>query len=163
MAKLRVNEVGLTPDIIRNRYAKGLGPTEIAREFGCSRQAVSDMAKKYGIEFDKVRNLVHDNFPWDVPGKYRTHAAYRNMWAYGRYFAGGWDSLTDAEQQRVIAFHNRMLPGDVVIEFNPNTGFEYVPRKESDGDLVFRQNLYSKDLTEVGEAIWVRPTVLPMG
>jgi len=121
------------------------------------------MAKKYGIEFDKVRNIVHDNFPWDVPKKFRTLAPYRNLYAYGRYVASDWNSLTDAERERVLAFHNRMLPGDVVLEFDPNTGFEYVPRSKSDGNLVFRVNEYTKKPSEVGKRIWRRPTELPTG
>lgn len=161
MAYIRKNNrPGLTPELIRAEYAKGNGPKEVGDKYGCSRQAVSDMARRHNIFFDAARRTVHDNMPWDVPKEFRNQSAYRYLLAHTRYVEVGPDELTKVQLSRVRSFHRRVLQGDV-LEFNPNTGFEWKHRKPSDNNLCIRLNEYSKPLTPEGEFIWARPVDVP--
>jgi hypothetical protein len=155
------NRPGLSPDLIRAEFAKGRGPQAIADEVGCSRQAVWDMANRYGIHWDAARKTVHENMPWAVPSQFRNESAYRYLLAHARYVETGGEGMRDTELKRVRSFHRRLLRDDSVLEFNPNTGFEYHAREESDDNLCIRLNEYSRPLTPEGEFIWARPLSVP--
>lgn len=156
------NRPGLSPEFIRGQYAKGNGPTEIAEALGCSRQAVSDMATRHGIYWDAVRRTVHENMPWSVPREFRNEVAYRYLLAHARYVeTGGIEELSKEQVRRLRSFYRRLLRDDSVLEFRPDTGFEFHPREASDNNLVIRVNEFAKPLTPEGKFIWARPTTVP--
>ncbi|ASR84567.1 immunity repressor [Rhodococcus phage Alatin] len=148
---------------------KGLTQSEIAKQYGVTRQYVSWIIKTYGGT-KTPRQKMLEHFPWEVPVEMNPQSPYRNMSNHAEYMATGGVGMDKGELVRLRNFYQKLMEEDSVLEFDPNIpgtpgfaklgGFALRPREEEDGDLMIRVNEYTK-LTEEGKRLWKIPPVLP--
>lgn len=151
---------------IRALKAKGYNQTQIAQEHGVSRQAVSDMWRKYGGE-KSVRQIVDESWPWKTTKAHAASAAFQRLRDHGEYMATGGKGMSADKLDRLKKWWTKLRDENFVLEFDPelppepglspNGGFAYRKRNESDGELLIRVNEFT-DLTEAGKGIWRLPT-----
>lgn len=175
MSKQKNNRPGLTPEIIESEKRKGLSQAEIARKYGVTRQAISDIKRRFPDAFSTTpREDVLKHFPWLVPGSkdkpMTQQKPYRYLRDHGEYMATGGKGMSEEKLKRLRIFYKKLRDNNVVVEFDPTLppeigvaphgGFAYRPRLASDGDLIIRVNQYTT-LTEEGHSIWTFPPVEP--
>ncbi|AWY04969.1 immunity repressor [Rhodococcus phage Gollum] len=67
---------------------KGLTQSEIAKQYGVTRQYVSWIIKTYGGT-KTPRQKMLEHFPWEVPVEMNPQSPYRNMRNHAEYMATG--------------------------------------------------------------------------
>lgn len=159
---------GLTPALIEELKRKGLNQAQIARQFGITRQAVSEMKRKHGKYSRTPREQALDHFPWRVPVGQQECTPDKRLRDHAEYVVTGGKGMEGWKLERLRAFHDRLAADDLVVEHDPTLppvegigcgGWRYVPRVASDGDLIIRVNEYTT-LTEEGRTMWTRPPTL---
>lgn len=143
--------------------AKGYSQSEIAREFGVSRQYVHKLAKDSGYE--PVSTRVTELFPWEVDPEFYGNTIYQAMRLLGSYRLNQ-RGLSKSSLAKVRGFARKLARFNQVVDYDPaypavpglsNTpGFAYVPRQPGDGDLIVRVR---PGVVLSGEArrIWIIP------
>ena len=163
---ITVDQPELTLAVIEGLKERGLSQSEIARQFGVTRQAVSYHVRKYGGTLTP-RQKALESWPWIVPLRFCSQVPYRRLRDHGEYFATGGEGMSFKKLSDLRGFLRRLE--DFVIEFNPDLppsdgvgigGFAYRQRLESDGDLLIRVNEHTH-LSEEGLKVWAMPKVLP--
>ncbi len=156
----------LTLAIIEGLKQKGMSQSEIARQFGVTRQAVSYHVRKYGGALTP-RQRALESWPWIVPTSLGQQSVCRRLRDHGEYYATAGEGMGYIKLSLLKGFYER-LQGQVV-EFDPDLppsedisagGFAYRPRLESDGDLLIRVNAHTF-LSDEGRKVWSMPEVLP--
>lgn len=157
---------GLSPAIIEGLLNAGLTQSDIARIFGRTRQAVSDMARKYSIPRPERQQLLERHFPWNVPAELSQQAPYRRMRDHGEYIATEGKGMSEDKIKRLRSFYKNLRDNNLVLEFDPEIppvpgvsnrgGFAYRKRRKSDRGLLIRVNEYTH-ITEEGRNIWTFP------
>ena len=156
----------LTLAIIEGLKRKGLSQSEIARQFGLTRQAVSYHVRKYGGALTP-RQTALQSWPWIVPTRFGQQSVYRRLRDHAEYFATNGEGMDFRKLSLLKGFYERLE--SQVVEFDPDLppaedisagGFAYRRRLESDGDLLIRVNQHTH-LSEDGLKVWRMPTVLP--
>lgn len=142
----------------------GQTQSEIAREFGVTRQYVSKLAKDGGYH-NRFR-VVSENLPWPVDSAFGHNTIYKNLRRHAIAQANGMDSLSKIDRSHVLAFRKRLAVFNSVVDYNPsypampgftNTpGFAYVPREEGDEGFVIRLRPGVR-LTSEGKKLWRLP------
>ncbi|AEV52130.1 hypothetical protein [Rhodococcus phage RGL3] len=155
----------LTLAIVEALKNKGRTQSDIAREYGVTRQHVSWIVKTYGGTQTPRQKLL-EHFPWEVPSKQLASSPYRNMRNHAEYMATGGVGMGAPELKRLRNFYQKLQDENLVLEFDPNIpgepgfaingGFALRPREESDGDLMIRVNEYTK-LSDEGKRLWRFP------
>ena len=146
----------------------GQTQSEIAREFGVTRQYVSRLAVQGGY-VNKSR-VVSDNLPWEVHRDFAENTIYKNVRRHGIAMAHGVNAVGRADQAHLRSFHRKLVAFNVVVDYDPsypavpgfsNTpGFAFVPRSTRDRDFVIkiRPDL---NLTQEGLRLWRMPAENP--
>jgi hypothetical protein len=149
----------LTLAIIEGLKRKGFSQSEIARQFGVTRQAVSYHVRKYG-GFLTPRQQALESWPWAVPTRLGQQSVCRRLRDHGEFYATSGEGMGYTKLSLLKGFYER-LEGQVV-EFDPELpdGFVYRPRLESDGDLLIRVNEHTF-LSDEGRKVWAMPAVMP--
>ncbi len=157
----------LTLAVIEGLKNRGLSQSDIARQFGVTRQAISYYIRKYGGRLTP-RQMVLEHFPWAVSTKQSEASACKRLRDHGEYVATGGVGMSYDKIRRLRGFYERLR--DQVVEFDPaippeegvssNGGFAYRKRRESDGDLLIRVNEHTH-LSEQGKRIWRFPPMEP--
>ncbi len=156
----------LTLAIIEGLKRQGLSQSEIARQFGLTRQAVSYHVRKYGGTLTP-RQKALESWPWIVPTRFGQQAVYRRLRDHGEYFATNGEGMGFRKLSLLRGFYERLE--SQVVEFDPDLGpsedvstggFAYRTRLESDSDLLIRVNAHTH-LSEEGRKVWRMPAVLP--
>jgi hypothetical protein len=161
----------MSPEVIAQLLRQGWTESEIAREFGVTRQAVNFQVLKYDLPRDQRRVFLEKHFPWKVPVAMGQSAPCRNLRNHGEYVASdNGKGMSDDKLKRLRSFYKQLRDGNLVLEFDPNLppepgvsntgGFAFRKRRKSDGDLLIRVNEYT-NLTEEGRLIWRFPEVEP--
>lgn len=154
----RGSRSGLTPQLIEELKRKGWTQSRIAKEFGVSRQAVSDMKRRYPGYSKTPREEVMEHFPWKVPTKLHDSTYNMRMRDHMEFRATSGKGMSDDKLSRLRSFYELLTTEDLVVEFDPDLpppkgqihgGFRLVPREESDGKLMIRVNDHTT-LTEEG-------------
>jgi hypothetical protein len=162
----RLEHYPLTLAVIEGLKDKGLSQSEIARQFGVTRQAVSYHVRKYGGTLTP-RQKALESWPWMVPVRFSTQVPYKRLRDHGEYYATNGEGMSPEKLSLLRLFYQR-LEG-FVIEFDPNLppsegvgigGFAYRERLDSDADLLIRVNDHTY-LSEEGLKVWRMPKVLP--
>lgn len=148
---------------------QGMNQSQIAELFNISKQAVSYHKVTYNGT-RTPREVVLDNFPWQVPMYMSQTSPYRRLRDHGEYMATGGKGMTEDKLKRLRAFYRKLRDEDVVIEFDPSIpptpgvsnkgGFAFRPRRKTDGDLLIRVNEHTT-LTREGRLIWCFPPKEP--
>lgn len=156
--------MSLTPDLVLWLMDHGYRQSEIAREYGVSRQYVHKLAKNGG--YVPPITTVTENLPWEVdPSCYR-NTIYISLRAYGHIQLAGRDSLELDTVRRADTLVRRLRVFNQVIDYDPDyppvpglsnvNGFAYVPRTEQDEDFVVKIRPGAK-ITPLGDKIWRLP------
>ncbi len=161
-----IEQPELTLAIIEGLKRKGLSQSEIARQFGLTRQAVSYHVRKYGGALTP-RQKALESWPWKVPTRLGQQSVYARLRDHGEYFATAGEGMGFRKLSLLSGFYERLR--DKVVEFDPALppcedasvgGFAYRDRLESDGDLLIRVNEHTH-LSDEGRKVWSMPKVLP--
>lgn len=156
----------LTLAIIESLKAQGLSQSEIGRQFGVTRQAVSRHVRIHGGSLTP-RQRALESWPWAVPTRFNQQSVFRKLRNHGEFWATQGEGMGFVKLSALRGFYER-LRGEVV-EFDPGLppsegisvgGFAYRPRLGSDGDLLIRVNEHTH-LSDEGRRIWRLPDVMP--
>ena len=101
------------------------------------------------------RDIVRENFPWDVPVEMRDQGVYLSMLDHGEYMATGGVGMDQTVLAGLRMFYDGLRKTNAVLEFTPS-GFLLRTRVNEDEDLLIRVNEHTK-LTDEGEMIWCFP------
>lgn len=158
---------GLTPATVAYLISMGRRQTDIAREYGVSRQYVNKLAKQAGHE--PLVTVVSENFPWELTQDMQQNTIYQALRLLGHYQLDK-EALSGSSKDKVRAFLRKLTLFNQVVDYDPdypaipglvNTpGFAYLPRTTSDGDYVIKIRP-GTNLTTIGEKIWRIPEVWP--
>lgn len=151
--------------VVEELRRKGYNQTEIAEMHGVSRQAVSWHKVQYGGELT-TRQIVQRAWPWKTNNLHSKAKGYQRLRDHGEFMATGGKGMNRDKLGRLLGWWVKLRDENVVLEFDPSFpplagvcphgGFRYVPREDSDGDLLIRVNEHT-DLSEQGEMIWCWP------
>lgn len=151
--------------VVEELRKKGYNQSEIAEMHGVTRQAVSWQKHTYGGALTP-RQIVHKAWPWKTSLPHSKSKAYQRLRDHGEFMATGGKGMNDDKISRLISWWAKLRDENIVLEFDPSFpplagvapqgGFRYVPRLESDSDLLIRVNEHT-NLTEEGELIWCWP------
>lgn len=161
----------LTPAIIADLLRKGMSQSDIAREWGYTRQYVSWIKYYHGGIPKTPRETASDHFPFVMVGaEHGQTAPYKRLRDHGEYMATGGLGMSQDKLSRLRGFYRKLHDDNVVLEYDPGLppepglssqgGWAYRSRVGADEDLLIRVNEYT-DLTEPGRMIWRFPPVEP--
>lgn len=146
----------LTKAIIGHLLDQGMNFTEIAEEWDMTRQGVSWIWNYYGGE--TLRKRVANALPFDVPDKFNRAYQLQRLREHAEYMIEGTVArYSEERRERLWSFYKMLKDKDLVVEYDPETGFSYKPREPRDEGLMIRVNEYT-NITEYGEEIWKLPT-----
>ena len=163
---ITVDQPGLTLAIIEGLKERGLSQSEIARQFGVTRQAVSYHVRKYGGTLTP-RQKALESWPWIVPVRFANQVPYKRLRDHAEFYATKGEGMSPEKLSLLRLFYKRIE--GFVVEFDPDLppsdgvgigGFAYRERLDSDGDLLIRVNEHTH-LSEEGLKVWRRPAVKP--
>jgi hypothetical protein len=119
----------LPPDEEVVRLVTGEGRTlqSIADEYGASRQAVSNCLRNAGVGSPKAIQPYKDWIPWRVKVSHNNDKIVRKLRRYARLQMG--ETFRPGEVANLERWIARMRTLDVVIDYSPEVGFIYVPRR----------------------------------
>ncbi|MEO6733774.1 MAG: hypothetical protein ABIN01_21300 [Ferruginibacter sp.] len=143
---------------------------EIARMYGVSPTTVSYHKRQGGAQFRSPREAAMESFPWpEMDKKFKTGAPYQRVTWHLEYAVSGGRGMTPYKSRELRNWYEKLAKYNVVLEFDPNLaphpgvlsgGWQYAPRRESDGNLLIRENAYTT-LTDESREIWRIPDELP--
>lgn len=98
-------------------------------------KACSFWMKRRGLGRQEVARYV-DLIPWTLRPEHRDLYPAKMLRRLGRERSGA--KLTEAQTEELARWVRRLRDADVVVHYDPETpeGFHYVPRQETDKDLV---------------------------
>jgi hypothetical protein len=162
----RLERYPLTLAVIEGLKERGLSQSEIARQFGVTRQAVSYHVRKYGGTLTP-RQKALESWPWMVPVRFANQVPYKRLRDHAEFYATKGEGMSPEKLSLLRLFYKRIE--GFVVEFDPDLppsdgvgigGFAYRERLDSDGDLLIRVNAHTH-LSEEGLKVWRRPVVKP--
>ena len=155
----------LTLAIVEALKNKGLSQSEIARQYGVTRQYVSWIKHTYGGRLTP-RESVLQHFPFKVPVEMGNTSPFKRLRDHGEYVATGGVGMSEDKLQRLRSFYRKLRENNLVVEFDPNIppipgisyrgGWAYRGRLPEDGDLLIRINEFT-NITDKGRNIWRLP------
>ncbi|OBG38156.1 repressor [Mycobacterium sp. E3198] len=159
----------LTLAIVEALKNRGLSQSEIARQYGVTRQHVSWIKHTYGGRLTP-RESVLQRFPFRVPVKMGNTSPFKRLRDHGEYVVTGGVGMSEDKLQRLRSFYRKLRENDLVVEFNPNIppipgvssrgGWAFRERTKDDEDLLIRVNEYTHIADELRD-IWRFPAVDP--
>lgn len=155
---------GLTPDLVIYLMNQGIRQTDIAREYGVSRQYVYKLAKKGGHV--SPITTVTENMPWDVDNEFLNNHLYQSLRLYGHSRVEGEDALNGSSLTKLNAFKKKIIHYGLVVDYDPDypavpgvvnlPGFALLHRTEQDEDFVIKIRPGVR-ITPLGDKIWRLP------
>lgn len=159
----------LSLSVIEDLKAKGLSQSEIAEQFGVTRQAVSWHKKTYGGKLTPRESILM-NFPWEVSKEQSQASPYKRLRDHGEFMATKGKGMSEDKLKRLRSFYKKLRDENIVVEYDPTLppepgvsrkgGFAFRKRRPEDGDSLIRKNEYT-NITEEGQVIWRFPPVEP--
>jgi hypothetical protein len=159
----------ITPEFLKAAHNAGYSQADVARETGFTEQWVSAVKIKGGLEWGTPRELSRKSWPWKVPSEFQQTYLHKVMRNHAEYMASGGKDMKEYKLAQLRRFYALLRRENVVVEFNPEFppnesastgGWDYVPREESDGNLIIRVNEYTS-LTPIGQVIYRFPPKVP--
>ncbi|MDK8500894.1 helix-turn-helix transcriptional regulator [Corynebacterium pseudodiphtheriticum] len=155
------------PATVRYCLAQGMTQTELAREYGVTRQYIHKLAKQAGHE--PLRTIVTENFPWPIKPEFSQNNLYQVLRVIGTFNLDP-EAISDNTLRRVRAVLRKLRNFNTVIDYDPgypavpglvNTpGFAYVPRTESDENFIVKIKPETR-ITPIGRKLWRMPEGVP--
>lgn len=151
--------------VVEDLKRKGFSQSEIAAQFGVTRQYVSWIVKYYNGS-QTPRQLVLQHWPWKVSAEQSQSSPYRRMRDHGEFIATGGKGMSEDKLARLRTFYRKLRDEGLVLEYDPaippepgvsnKGGFAFRKRVPKDKDLLIRGNEHTH-LTEEGRIIWSFP------
>lgn len=144
----------------------GMSVVKVAKEFGVSRAAIYKHTKgRKEVLPQNLKSEIMRLSPWKDVETDHAKAGQRAYIAHHiEYVLSGFRKLDDWKMSRLRYFYRELGdPQDKVLTYDRNEppnqwsstgGWKYVPREDSDGDLILRT---SDELTEEQKRVYVRP------
>lgn len=103
-----------------------------------SRSAIAMAMMRLGVDAAKPRPRYEDTLPWHVLDEHKYNSQARLLRLEGRRRKGG--KLTKRELQWLTTWRRELESHNAVVMYDPATeeGFHWVPRLESDDDIIRR-------------------------
>lgn len=156
--------MSLSPDLVIWLMDHGYRQTDIAKEYGVSRQYIHKLAKNGG--YISPISTVGENLPWVIDPAFNKNAVYIALRAYGHTRVAGRDAMEPDSVRRADTLIRRLEVFQQVIDYDPDyppipgltntSGFAYLPRRPEDEDFVVRIRP-GVDITPLGDKIWRLP------
>lgn len=159
----------LTPELVLYFIDKGMRQSEIARQYGVTRQYVNRLAKQAG--YVSSMTIINDHLPWDIDtSDYQDNTLYQVFRLTATYNLEGETAFTNSPSSRrkVRSFVKRLTVYQQVVDFNPEypaipgivngPGFSYVPRSSEDEDFIMKIRPGVR-VSNVGNRIWRLPSM----
>ncbi|MDK4207004.1 helix-turn-helix domain-containing protein [Corynebacterium pseudodiphtheriticum] len=153
----------IDPATVRYCLAQGMTQTELAREYGVTRQYIHKLAKQAGHE--PLRTIVTENFPWPVKPEFYNNHLYITLRAIGTFNLDP-TAVRETTLRGVRSVLRKIQNFNTVIDCDPgypavpglvNTpGFAYVPRTESDENFIVKIKPETR-ITPIGRKLWRMP------
>lgn len=141
--------------------------TELAREYGVTRQYIHKLAKQAGHE--PLRTIVTENFPWPIKPEFYDNHLYITLRAIGTFNLDS-TAVRETTLRGVRSVLRKLQNFNTVIDYDPgypavpglvNTpGFAYVPRAESDENFIVKIKPETR-ITPIGRKLWRMPEGVP--
>lgn len=157
----------IDPATVRYCLAQGMTQTELAREYGVTRQYIHKLAKQAGHQ--PLRTIVTENFPWQIKPEYTHNNLYTVLRVIGLWNLDP-SAVQNSTMQKVKGVLRKIQNFNTVIDCDPghpavpglvNTpGFAYVPRTESDENFIVKIKPETK-ITPIGRKLWRMPEGVP--
>ena len=157
----------LTPELVLYFIDQGMKQSEVAREYGVTRQYVNRLAKQGG--YVSSMTIINDHLPWEFDtSEYQENTLYQVFRLTATYNLEGDKAFINAPSSRrkVRSFVKRLTIYNQVIDFDPDYppipgvvnshGFAYVPRSPEDDDFMMKIRPGVR-VTNVGNRIWRLP------
>lgn len=135
-----------TPDKmwLRRHAEKGLTQQQMVdawekeSDIRVSRSAIAMAMSRLGVESAHPRPRYEDTLPWHVLDEHKYNSQARLLRLEGRRRKGG--NLTKRELSWLTTWRRELDAAGAVITYDPQTeeGFHWVPRTESDDDIIRR-------------------------
>jgi hypothetical protein len=135
----------------------GLSPIEAAEQLGISKQLLNYHLHHTGPDYatpERRRQAeAWASMPWPEiqPGHRRAPPYKRASW-HAEYIATGGEGMSEAKLRYLRQWYQRLANDGEVLVYDPSIpphrgvktgGWDYVPREERDGDLLFRANEFT--------------------
>ena len=157
----------IDPATVRYCLAQGMTQTELAREYGVTRQYIHKLAKQAGHE--PLRTIVSENFPWPIKPEFYENHLYITLRAIGTFNLDP-TAVRETTLRGVRSVLRKLQNFNTVIDCDPgypavpglvNTpGFAYVPRAESDENFIVKIKPETR-ITPIGRKLWRMPEGVP--
>ena len=157
----------IDPATVRYCLAQGMTQTELAREYGVTRQYIHKLAKQAGHE--PLRTIVTENFPWPIKPNFYENHLYAALRAIGTFNLDP-TAVRETTLRGVRSVLRKLQNFNTVIDYDPgypavpglvNTpGFAYVPRTESDEGFIVKIKPETR-ITPIGRKLWRMPEGVP--
>ena len=159
----------ITPEFLRAAHNAGYSQADVARATGFTQQWVSAVKIAGGLDWGTPRELSRKSWPWQVPSHLQQNFLHKVMRNHAEYMASGGKGMKEYKLRQLRRFYNYLKRENVVVEYDPSIpanhsastgGWAYVPRLQSDGDLIIRVNGHTS-LTPIGKVIYRFPPKMP--
>lgn len=157
----------IDPATVRYCLAQGMTQTELAREYGVTRQYIHKLAKQAGHE--PLRTIVTENFPWSINPEFHYNHLYTTLRSIGTFNLDP-TAVRETTLRGVRSVLRKLQNFNTVIDYDPgypavpglvNTpGFAYVPRAESDENFIVKIKPETR-ITPIGRKLWRMPEGVP--
>lgn len=157
----------IDPATVRYCLAQGMTQTELAREYGVTRQYIHKLAKQAGHQ--PLRTIVTENFPWPIKPEFYENHLYITLRAIGTFNLDP-TAVRETTLRGVRSVVRKLQNFNTVIDSDPgypavpglvNTpGFAYVPRTESDKGFIVKIKPETR-ITPIGRKLWRMPEGVP--
>lgn len=130
----------LPPDeeVVRLVVEEGRTLQSVADEYGSSRQAVSNCLRNAGHGAPNAVQPYKEWIPWRVRVIHNNDKIIRKLRRYARMQLG--EEFRPGEVANLQKWVDHMRTLNVVIDYHPDTGFMYVPRRSDEPkDALIRQ------------------------
>lgn len=116
----------------------GLSTSQVAHQYGTSRQAVSHCLRRQGVRAPRRVDPYRDVIPWRVKVKHNNHKILGRLRRYARFRLGD-QSLTNGELEQLHRWVAFLRNSRLVVDYNPEVGFFYTDRLPSEAREIIRR------------------------
>ncbi|PME08077.1 hypothetical protein AY498_08705 [Corynebacterium ulcerans] len=162
--------MSITPERVMQLLGEGMTQSQIAREYGVTRQYIFTLAKR-GRHEAREMEYIKDDIPWPkVKDKHRDNTIYKTLRIHARYMERGQEGVRGSSYVKLLGMYRKLVRFNQVIDYDEsyppvkglsNTGgFMYVPRSPEDGNLIIKMKPGVR-ITKRGAHIWQLPKKFP--
>lgn len=145
----------------------GLSLTEAAEALGVSKQLANYHLHNTGPGYTSPARAARESMPWKDIQPEHIHGAtpYARAAWHAEYIATGGEGMSKNKLRYLRQWYQRLTKYNEVLVYDPaipphrgvaTGGWDYVPREESDGELLFRANEYTT-VTDETKVDWRLP------